>query len=351
MSDSDAYINDMRTPADFAGITFSLFKRASVKRSLLESIFKGNIEEANYWAAELICCGCLIELWEVLLEVLGRYIYTANAKLPVLVMKCFNDFRMIASGNDDQLGLRNNLRIRTIFSEIVTILCLSRKKSKIEYVKIDEVQDFDLLKLSSKMKAPNTDFARGIIQNEDPSEVFVAVNELSFNISQPIRNSMLANYWIEWILAFEKKCKQRKEHCQCKRRDFAPQSDNTGKDISFLIWDVLLKETKRRNNKALLTIVENILELFKIRYSSGVKRKRRHLLYFTVSLLCEPLDLSIPAIGDEVVVKSVVKNISLVYSQVKQSQVAYKDFVPKNQKEKQKLKSLEKISILRTMGM
>lgn len=351
MSDKENYINDIRTPADFAGVTFSLYKKSSVKKSLLDSIYKGNIEEANYWGAELICCGSLIELWEIILESIGRYIYTANAKLPVLVMKCFNDFRLIASGNEDQLGLRNNLKIRTILAEVISILCLSRKKNRIEYVKIDEVQDFDLLKLSAKMKAPNTDFARGVIQNEDPSEVFVAINEMSFNLTQPIRNSMLANYWTEWILAFEKKCKRRKEHCQCKRREFAPQVDNSGKDISFLIWDVLLKEAKRRNNKALLTIIENLLELFKIRFSSGVKRKRRHLFYFAIALLCEPLDLNIPAIGDEQVVRSVVKNIGLVYRQVKQSEVAYKDFIPKNQKEKHKLRSLEKMNVLRTMGL
>lgn len=351
MSGNEHYINDIRTAADFAGITFSLYKRSSVNKSLIESIFKGNIEEANYWGAELVCCGCLVELWEIVLESIGRYIYTANAKLPVLVMKCFNDFRMIASGNEDQLGLRNNLKVRTIFAEVISLLCLSRKKSKIEYVKIDEIQDFDLLKLSSKMKAPNTDFAKGVVQNEDPSEVFVAVNEMSFNLSQPIRNSMLANYWIEWILAFERKCKQRKEHCQCKRRDFAPQADNSGKDISFLIWDVILKETKRRDNKALVTIIENLLDLFKIRFSAGVKRKRRHLLYFAVALLCEPLDLSVPAIGDELIVKTVVKNIGLVYAQVKQSEVAYKDFIPKNKKDKQKLRSLEKMNVLRTMGM
>lgn len=346
-------INDIRGQDEFAGISFSLFKRSQVKKSLLETIYKGNLEEANYWTAELVCCGCFLELWEVLLEVLGRYIYTANVKLPVIITKCYLDFKALAMGEYEvnQLKMRNDTRIRRILAEVVTILCLSRKKNKIEYVKIDEVNDFDLVRLSSKMKAPNTEFAKGIIQNEDPSEIFVAVNELSFNLSQPIRNSMLAGYWIEWIMTFEKKCKQRKENCQCKRRDFAPQADNSGKDISFLIWDVFFKESERRNNKALKTIMLNLLELYKIRFTAGVKRRRKHLLYFAIALLCEPLDLSIAPIGDEASIKNVIKNLNLIYGQVKTSEVALKDFVPKTQKEKQKMRSMEKMKILETMGM
>ena len=60
---------------------------------------KGAIEEAMF-----ICCGCFIELWEIIMEFLGRNINTASPKLPV--EKCFQNFKI--SINDyltDQLEM------------------------------------------------------------------------------------------------------------------------------------------------------------------------------------------------------------------------------------------------------
>lgn len=346
-------IEDARSPEDFAGISFSMYKRSQVKKSLVDAMYKGSIEEANYWAAELICCGCFLELWEVILEFLGRNIYTANPKLPVIIARCFTSFKNIATSDfaTSQLEMRNSSRIRRVFAEVVTMLCLSRKKSKIEYVKIDKDNDFDIVRLSSRLKAPSTDFATNVIKNEDPSEIFVAVNELCFNLSKNVRNPMMAEYWVEWLLEYEKRCRKKKERCQCKRREFAPQGDDSGLDISFLLWDAMFTEAKLRSQKVLTTILLALLDLFKIRFTAGTKRKRRHLLYFAISLLCEPLDLSIAAIDNHEAIEAILHNLDVIYSQVKQSevhQVVAKEPKP-SQKEKQP--SNPKFDILLTMGI
>jgi hypothetical protein len=346
-------INDVRRQEDFAGVSFSIFKRTQVKKSLLDAVIRCNVEESNYWTAELACCGCFLELWELFLEIIGKHIYSSNVKLPILIAKRFSDFKAIAMGEYSQnpLGMRNCSRIRRIFSEIITILTLSRKKNKLQYVKINEVEDFDLHNLSQKMKAPNTDFASKVIDAADPTEVFIAVNELGYNVSRHVKNSFSAHYWIEWILAYEKKCRKKKERCECKRRDFAPQEDAHGKDISFLVWDLILKESKRRGDKALDLILYKILELYKIKFSSGSKRKRKHLLYFAVLLLCEPYDISVNPISDEEAVKAAVKNVDLVYQQVKQSEVVSKSGLKSSEKEEKLSKSEAKMKILQTMGM
>ena len=91
-SSKHVIITDVRKDDDFAGITFSMYKRSQVKKSLIEAMNRCAIEEANYWAAELICCGCYIELWEVIMEFMGRNINTSNPKFAGYSFKVFSGF-------------------------------------------------------------------------------------------------------------------------------------------------------------------------------------------------------------------------------------------------------------------
>ena len=131
------------------------------------------------------------------------------------------------------MDMRNEPKVRRIFAKVVSILCTSRKKGKMEYIKVDKDNDFDVLKLSARLKAPTADFGQKVLKSEDPTEVYVAINELCYHISKNVRNALMTQYWIEWILEFDNKCRKKKERCQCIRRDFAPQDDDGGKDIVF----------------------------------------------------------------------------------------------------------------------
>jgi len=318
----DSYINDDRVLDDFVGITFSMFKKSQVKRRLLTVMYNGQVEEANYWAAELICCGAFVEIWECILEFLGRHIHLGNPKLPVYISNRFRLFRDImndsAGCRTSDLDLRNSNRIRRVFAEIITVLSLSRKKNKVDYVKIDKQTDFDVTRLSNHMKAPNVSYGSSIIKEGDPKEIFIAINEMGYNLTKDVKNSQLACYWVEWILEYEKRCRKRKEQCISERREFAPQNDNSGLDIIFIVWDTIIKEIKNRSNNALiLSISKALLELFNMRYSNGCKRRRRHLIYFAIALLCESFDHKLPIVSDDDMVKTVVSNISSVYKQVK----------------------------------
>jgi hypothetical protein len=353
-------VNDDRQINEFAGVSFSLYKRSQVKKSLAESMSKGNIEEANYWAAELACCGCFLELWETIMEFLGRNINTASPKLPVIIEKCFQNFKEVATNeySTDQLEMRNSARVRKIIAEVVSILCISRKKSKIEYVKIDKDSDFDVLKLSSRLKASSSDFGKKVLKSEDPTEVHVAVNELCYHLSKDSRNALMAQYWVEWLLEFDKLCRKKKERCQCIRRDFAPQEDDAGLDIIFLVWDAILSEAKNRSQKALYTIISSILNLFKMRFSISVKKRRRHLIYMAINLLCEPIDLKIDPLQFQSSLKSILQNLDVIYLQVKKGEVSSsvveeartlieQKKKPKTQKE---IDAKHKLDILSTMG-
>ena len=64
--------------------------------------------------------------------------------------------------------------------------------------------------LSDKLKAPSIEFVEGVFKPGDPKEMYVALNELAYNISASVKNSVSACYWVEWILEYEKVCKTNK---------------------------------------------------------------------------------------------------------------------------------------------
>ena len=72
-------INDVRS--EFKNITCSKFQKSKAKQELIQCIYKGKIENANYWSAELICAGHYNDLWNIIIQYCSRYIHTANPKL------------------------------------------------------------------------------------------------------------------------------------------------------------------------------------------------------------------------------------------------------------------------------
>jgi len=335
----ESLINDTRKIEEFSGLTFSLFKKCQVKKALIESLKKGSLEASNYWVAEYICSGSFLELWDVLLQFMSQHIHLGNPKLPIYLIKRFNDFKQIALNDyvSNQLDMRNSKRVRYIFAEITGVMCLSTKKHKLEFIKLEKNGEFDIINLSSKLKAPNVKYAESIMQEDDPKELFIAINELGYNLSKDIKNTLVACYWIEWILAFELACKKKKEKCVCAKRPHMPVEGDGMFDVVFIIWDTLLKEVSNRNNKVLEQILKSLCELFCIRFSTSSKKKRKLILYFAVTLLCETPNYNLKVFDNVNVLEIVKKKIDIIYKQIKINEIVETEENLKNKEiEKQK---------------
>ena len=317
-------INDKRNPSDFKKITFSKFEKNKVKKELISCLSSGKIESACYWSIELICAGHFSDLWDIILDYISRYIHLGNPKLPIYIAMRFDNFKEIVCNGylDNDLRLRNNDKIRTIFAEIISILCSSRKKHVFMPVKIKKRDEFDMVNVASKLKAPNIKYCENIFKTEDPKELFIAINELACDVSSLSKNTVCACYWIEWIIEYESICKSKKEKCICARRTFASVNSKYQTESIWLIWDVILQHGLLTNDTITIKILNSLLKIFCIKYTSGVKRRRRFILYFAIALLTENVDFSFDIVNNKVHINKIIKNINIIYKDVKKNEIS-----------------------------
>ena len=213
--------------------------------------------------------------------------------------------------------MRNNDKIRKLFAEIICIICLSKKKNSFDPPKVKE-DEYNTLNLTHRLKAPTVEYARRIFKKEDPKELFIAINELYWNIEN--KNSSEAFYWIEWVLGYESLCKKNnKIKLSCSRRE-VPVEGKYQKDIIWIIWDVVYTAAKM-HSEGINKIIEALLNMFCVRYGNGTKRKRKLMIYFALSLLTEPFDSEIPLYKSDAIIKQVKKKIDNIYIQVKKNEI------------------------------
>ena len=315
-------ISDKRNAKEFRGMTFSKFKKTDAKKELLNSLLNGKIEPSCYWSAEYICAGHFLELWDIIILFISKYIHLGNPKLPLYIQMRFENFKDIVVNGyiDNELKMRNNNKIRKLFAEIISILCLSNKKHTLSPIKIGK-NDFNLPELTDKLKADSINYVNRIYLSGDPKELYIALNEFAYNLSNKSNNTIQCCYWLEWIIEFEAKCKkERKQTLVCVTRQIANVENKFQKDIIWMIWEILLLEASNRGN-TIKKIVNALLSIFSIKYKSGCKKRRRYIIYNAISIITEVANLNIPIFNNENKIEAVKGKINIIYKQIKKNEI------------------------------
>jgi hypothetical protein len=324
----DTYINDVRDAGDLREVSFSNYRKRDVKAMLLDNMLKYKIEPAFYWCAELLCAGHFMDIWEIALFFLGKHIHLGNPKVVVYLDSRFQIFRNIISQSSylTDLQIRNNMKIRKLFMEMICVLTYSNRKHTIELIKINRVEEFDMTQMTERLKAPTIQFAKVLYDTEDPKELFIAMNEFSYNISKRgEQNQLRACYWIEWIIEFDAICKRKKQVVKCHKRDIVPDMVDAkyARDVVWMIWDsILFYANADGYSDFIQKTLQSLIALFSIKYSAGSTKKRRFLLYYAVSLLVEqvPTDTEIIKKENKAILASAYGQIDMIYRQIKQSE-------------------------------
>lgn len=321
---NDYTINDTRIEKDFKGVTFSQFKKNKVIQELLDSLVNTKIEHACYWSGELICSGHYVDLWELIFLFVSKYIHLGNPKMPIYISMRINAFKDIVNCgyNGNELALRNNTKIRHLFSEIISSLCFSRKKHSFDAVKIDTAEDFSMTAMQTKLKAPNISFAEIAFRSEDPKELFVAINEFAYHVSKEIKNGYNACYWLEWLLEFDTTCRKHKHPCVAEGRSEINVEPKYQTDSIWILWEIIQIKVSEMGSDIISKIVNALLDMFCLRYTKSIKKKRKYILYYCINLITEKYDLDIPIWNDQAHIQTVVHKIDIVYKEIKKNEQA-----------------------------
>ena len=345
-------INDIRDIKEFKGITFSKFKKTDVRKELLNSLINSKIEPACYWSAELICSCNYSELWEIIIYFYSKYVHLGNPKLAIYLELRINNFKgIINSGfKNNEIVMRNNDKTRRLFAEVICVLCDAKKKHCFQDIKIAKT-DFDMTQMTDRFKAPSINFSEVIFLKGDPKELYIAINELSYSISGA-KNVISGCYWIEWIIEFESKCKSKNEKMKCERRATMPVEPKFQMDIIWMVWDVLFNESIHKS-KIVQKIIKSLLSLFTLKYTTSCCKKRKYILYFVVSILCEEVVTNEDIIREEhkTIISNVLKKLDSIYQQIKKNEEnPGTEYLFKDVKQRNLEKTIEKLETMNSFG-
>tara|TARA_B100001093_G_C26814353_1_gene1008988 strand:- start:464 stop:1516 length:1053 start_codon:yes stop_codon:yes gene_type:complete len=342
---NELIINDKRKQSDFKNISFSEFSKSHVRKELIKSIHGGNVEPACYWSAELICAGHFLEIWNIIINYVSKFIHIGNPKLQIYLCKRLNNFcEIIRNGYiDNEINLRNNNKIRCLFAEIIGIVTLSKKKHTFENYTIKNTDDFNITNITSKLKAISTTYAEDIIRKNDPREIFIAINEFLYSISLDSKDLISACYWIEWIIKFDYIKKQRKEECLSDRREFIPVDHKYQLSIIWILWEALILTAKKRSN-IYEKIINSLLELYCLKFKPTQLGRKKYILYAASSFLTEEIDFNIPLINNINIIKTIKENIDIIYKQIKKNEITPStDYLFNNLEKTNTEKTIEKL--------
>jgi uncharacterized membrane protein YgcG len=236
------------------------------------------------------------------------------------------------------------------------MVCSSKKSNTCADIKITELQK-DISAIRDMYQAPNLKFLENVFTEDDPRELFIPMNELCYQLSREGGNTYAACFWIEWTIDHVKSASKRGVKLICKRRPFLDISvaSSLQMDPVWLLWEAITLETASRKKPLLKKVVQSLLYLFSLKYTSGTYAKRKYLLFFAVSLLTLPMNIEKePLLSPQTkeildVVKGKINN---VYRQVKANeQSPGTDYLFNGLDKRSNLeKSLQKLEMLNGMS-
>jgi hypothetical protein len=295
-------IIDSRQLKDFKDQTFGGYKLSQASAALDKAILEDKIEPALHWTLQLFLSGIISPLWSKFMSIASKSINIYNPKLPEFLYNKTKQWEAIIDNGkftkDNILLLRNHPNIRLLLSEMVCVLCLSRKR-KINQLPRIKKEEFIIDNFKSKLEAKNNEFIADICIDGDPSEIRIAVNEMAIHIYNS--KSSKALFWLNWIIEWEKINSKKYGKYECGIRAIEGVDGKYFKDVVWLIWSVInkIRQNKFNNNSLGLICgslgdignqVQYLYKMYISKFSPGARNKKQNLIIWAILYMTETID-------------------------------------------------------------
>jgi len=299
-------IEDVRTKFQY---TFSNHPKAKVLKDLENAIYYQKTEEAFFWTGDLLCSGFILELWNLYIHILCKYIHIQHPKLPLYVYKKFVDFKELVRDYHD-LELRNLPAVRTILFSLTLIFSETKKTTLLDPMTFK----FKFEEVFTDLHAPNLEYVDPFFKEGDPKETFIPLNEFVYHLTET-KNKTKLFYWMDWILCYDEKCIKEKKPIYSVEREGIPHFD---KNMVWVLFHILLSHPDPLRKRT----VEALMGLFAIRYKPSHNKKKREILTFCILLFMEDrLPYHLPLVERGEIFGPLQSNIELIFKELKKNEV------------------------------
>lgn len=312
-------IIDYRKAEAFKKMTFGNYQKTDVLSAFQKSLNNGNIDEACHWMVELLISGNIDEIWYKILSVASKNINIANPSLPQYLYYRYSQYINLINKPDFKddfiIKTRNVQEIRNHLAEIIAILCVSSKNAISKTPKIT-TEEFRVENFKAQLDAIEYKLVDNIILSEDPPEVKMVVNEIAYRLKESLSSFTRCNYWLHWLLEWEKISSKKCGKFQCGYRGKNYIKPQFAHDFIWLIWDVIFQEVNQRksfNNNKTQNQIRALYELYCYQFSASNKKKKIFLVIHAFLLLTMEVNWTTPIINNYPMVLQSSANINYLF--------------------------------------
>lgn len=306
-------INDKRTIKELSDQTFSNFKKTEVLKSLEKAIISGSIEESCYWKCELVISNQYTSLWNKIFSIYLRYINTENPELIDKLFLRYVFFLKISDNYKKVNELRNNQNIRHYFTEIICILCKSKKNKMLSFKKIGKDQ-MNTKYISTKFRA-NKDLIYNIFLENDPQELRIIFNEFYYSLKSNDFEDTI--FWLQWCLEWDRLYKKRKQKVIISRRHIKGIDNKYCNDLVWIFWEIILDYNKTLKVEYFSKKINFLYTLFKLNYKILNNNSNLWFMVISIKLLTKSFNIDTLIVDNYKELIQSTGNINKMYYQFK----------------------------------
>ena len=230
------------------------------------------------------------------------------------------------------IHIRNTQSVRNVLTDVAVMLCTSPKTQRYDKLsKINPKTEFRFQSVQDNMSATMQLLPQSMIRFTDPEELRIIMNELLFHLKNTHGGYTQVCYWIQWLLQWEKREKTLKRRFEIETREINGVSSKYGKDMIWLVWEVVFLEANTRED-IVKHQIRSLFRLFTYDYTCGKRTARLPYLYHCVGYLSLPLNLRVPLRTDVNLFVKTQLGVNLEYKKRKVHEVKEYIAPPKPQK-------------------